>query len=592
MRNMKVRTKLLIVMFVAIAALALCVVFSTNSMAQMQNQALEIIENDERESYDELIKQQVENVISLCQVIYDKYQAGEYTEDEAKKIAADEIRALRYGEGGYFWVDQYDGTNVVLLGSQTEGTNRMETKDADGYQMVKEIIRIGQEPDGGYTDYVYPKEGETESSPKRSYSKAFEPFGWVIGTGNYTDHIDDQIAAVKADFSNYASERRAVFSVAAFIEGAILVALLIAIIISIVKPLQKAKESLKQMEQGDFSHALDANLLKQQDDFGQLAVSLEAMRTEVGRLIGAVKEEALEITSMVQEIDENITALDEEIESVSATTEELAAGMEETAASSEEINAMSHEIESAAKSIAVRSQDGATEADGIRERAVGIKTTTDENDRRTKQVHGEINSGLTKALEDIKVVDQIEVLAESIMEITGQTNLLALNASIEAARAGEAGKGFAVVADEIRVLAEQSKAAVVHIQDVTQNVVGAVENLANGAKQLLEFVGTDVVQNLAEFSKIADSYSQDAERVDSLVTDFSASSEELLASINGVMDAITEVSKAATEGATGTSDIAEKTGVVVTRASEIKEKAAAAHASADELQKNVERFIV
>lgn len=592
MRNMKVRTKLLIVMFVAIAVLALCVVFSTNSMAQMQNQALEIIENDERESYDELIKQQVENVISLCQVIYDKYQAGEYTEDEAKKIAADEIRALRYGEGGYFWVDQYDGTNVVLLGSQTEGTNRMETKDAAGYQMVKEIIRIGQEPDGGYTDYVYPKEGETESSPKRSYSKAFEPFGWVIGTGNYTDHIDDQIAAVKADFSNYASERRAVFSAAAFIEGAILVALLIAIIISIVKPLQKATESLKQMEQGDFSHALDANLLKQKDDFGQLAVSLESMRTEVGRLIGAVKEEALEITSMVQEIDENITALDEEIESVSATTEELAAGMEETAASSEEINAMSHEIESAAKSIAVRSQDGATEADGIRERAVGIKTTTDENDRRTKQVHGEINSGLTKALEDIKVVDQIEVLAESIMEITGQTNLLALNASIEAARAGEAGKGFAVVADEIRVLAEQSKAAVVHIQDVTQNVVGAVENLANGAKQLLEFVGTDVVQNLAEFSKMADSYSQDAERVDSLVTDFSASSEELLASINGVMDAITEVSKAATEGATGTSDIAEKTGVVVTRASEIKEKAAAAHASADELQKNVERFIV
>ena len=69
---------------------------------------------------------------------------------------------------------------MVLLGSATEGTNRMETKDADGYQMVKEIIRVGQEPDGGYTDYVFPKEGETESSPKRSYSRAFEPFGWVI----------------------------------------------------------------------------------------------------------------------------------------------------------------------------------------------------------------------------------------------------------------------------------------------------------------------------------------------------------------------------------------------------------------------------
>ena len=43
------------------------------------------------------------------------------------------------------------------------------------------------------------------------------------------------------------------------------------------------------------------------------------------------------------------------------------------------------------------------------------------------------------------------------------------------------------------------------------------------------------------------------------------------------MDAIGEVSKAATEGATGTNDIAEKTGVVVEKAAEIKEKAEAAH---------------
>ena len=309
-------------------------------------------------------------------------------------------------------------------------------------------------------------------------------------------------------------------------------------------------------------------------------------------LIGEVKSQATEITGMVQEIDTNIQALDEEIENVSATTEELAAGMQETAASSEEINAMSHEIESAAKSIATRSQDGAMEADDIRDRAVSIKKTTTENDKRTKAIHAEINEGLTKALEDIKVVDQIGVLAESIMEITGQTNLLALNASIEAARAGEAGKGFAVVADEIRVLAEQSKAAVVHIQDVTKNVVESVTNLADGAKKLLEFVGTDVVDSFAGFSDMADSYSNDAGSIDGLVTDFSASSEQLLASINGVMDAIGEVSKAATEGATGTNDIAEKTGVVVEKAAEIKEKAEAAHAAADRLQKNVEHFIV
>lgn len=592
MNNVKVQTKLSIVMLATIVALVLCAVISSESMKQLQSKALETMEADERESYDEQIKQQVNNVVSLCQTIYDQYQAGVYTEEEAKKLAADEIRQLRYGDGGYFWVDQYDGTNVVLLGNDTEGTNRMETKDANGYQMVKEIIRVGQEADGGYTDYVFPKEGETEPSPKRSYSKAFEPFEWVIGTGNYTDYIDDKVASIEKDFTSYVTNKRTTFIISTIIEGAVVVFLLILIILSIIKPLKKCISSIGVMEQGDFSQALGTALLKRRDDFGKLAGSIESMRTEMNGLIGEVKSQATEITGMVQEIDTNIQALDDEIENVSATTEELAAGMQETAASSEEINAMSHEIESAAKSIATRSQDGAMEADDIRDRAVSIKKTTTENDKRTKAIHTEINEGLTKALEDIKVVDQIGVLAESIMEITGQTNLLALNASIEAARAGEAGKGFAVVADEIRVLAEQSKAAVVHIQDVTKNVVESVTNLADGAKKLLEFVGTDVVDSFAGFSDMADSYSNDAGKVDGLVTDFSASSEQLLASINGVMDAIGEVSKAATEGATGTNDIAEKTGVVVEKAAEIKEKAEAAHAAADRLQKNVERFIV
>ena len=597
MNNVKVQTKLSIVMLATIVALVLCAVISSESMKQLQSKALETMEADERESYDEQIKQQVDNVVSLCQTIYDQYQAGVYTEEEAKKLAADEIRQLRYGDGGYFWVDQYDGTNVVLLGNDTEGTNRMETKDANGYQMVKEIIRVGQEADGGYTDYVFPKEGETEPSPKRSYSKAFEPFEWVIGTGNYTDYIDDKVASIEKDFTSYVTNKRTTFIISTIIEGAVVVFLLILIILNIIKPLKKCISSIGVMEQGDFSQALGTALLKRRDDFGKLAGSIESMRTEMNGLIGEVKSQATEITGMVQEIDTNIQALDEEIENVSATTEELAAGMQETAASSEEINAMSHEIESAAKSIATRSQDGAMEADDIRDRAVSIKKTTTENDKRTKAIHAEINEGLTKALEDIKVVDQIGVLAESIMEITGQTNLLALNASIEAARAGEAGKGFAVVADEIRVLAEQSKAAVVHIQDVTKNVVESVTNLADGAKKLLEFVGTDVVDSFAGFSDMADSYSNDAGSIDGLVTDFSASSEQLLASINGVMDAIGEVSKAATEGATGRdSDLISAMivvpGFVVEKAAEIKEKAEAAHAAADRLQKNVEHFIV
>lgn len=592
MNNIKVRTKLVIVMVIALIALALCAVISNTSLSGLGDNALDIIENDMRSSYDEQIKAQVDNVISLCQSIYNRYEKGEYTLDEAEKLAADQIRDLRYGNNGYFWVDTYDGTNVVLLGNDTEGTNRMDAVDTNGFAYMQAIINAGKQEDGGFTDYVFPREGETESSPKRAYSKAFEPFGWVLGTGNYTDDIDDDVLDVKNEFSSYESNSRMAIIGIAVVMEVILISVLTLITISIVKPLKKSLAHIEEIAQGDFSKEFEQDLLKRKDDFGQLADSLEKMRSEMNELIGEVKSEALEITGMVQEIDTSLQALDDQIENVSATTEELAAGMEETAASSEEINAMSHEIESAAKSIAERSQDGANEADEIRERAVKIKKDTDENDRRTRSIHEEINESLTKALDDIKVVDQINVLAKSIMDITGQTNLLALNASIEAARAGEAGKGFAVVADEIRVLAEQSKAAVAHIQEVTVNVTAAVENLANDAERLLEFVGNDVVESLGGFAEMANSYNSDAANVDSLVTDFSASSEQLLASINGVMDAISDVSKTATEGATGTTDIAEKVGIVVQETEAIKQKAETTYHSAEKLQKNVERFIV
>ena len=94
MNNVKVQTKLIIVMLATIVALVLCAVISSESMKQLQSKALETLEADERASYDEQIKQQVDNVISLCQTIYDQYQAGVYTEEEAKKLAADEIRQL------------------------------------------------------------------------------------------------------------------------------------------------------------------------------------------------------------------------------------------------------------------------------------------------------------------------------------------------------------------------------------------------------------------------------------------------------------------------------------------------------------------
>ena len=105
MNNIKVRTKLIIVMVVSILALTACVTFSNNCMEKMKKNVATELDTDKRASYDEQIKTQVENVISLCQYIYKEYEAGKYTLDESKKFAAHQIRQLRYGDNGYFWVD-------------------------------------------------------------------------------------------------------------------------------------------------------------------------------------------------------------------------------------------------------------------------------------------------------------------------------------------------------------------------------------------------------------------------------------------------------------------------------------------------------
>ena len=592
MKNIKVRTKLTIILALVIVLVTSESFISIKNMNQLKDKALETMDTSSRQNYDDSIKEQVGVVISLLSEINNEYKSGKYTLDEAKKIAADEIRQMRYGEAGYFWVDQSDGKNIVLLGSSTEGTNRMNTKDADGYQMVKEIIRVAVQDGGGYTDYVFPKEGETEPSPKRSYSEYFKPFDWVVGTGNYTDYIDTAIAQQDEEFTSYASSK-AISLILCSVCMLIVVAILVALIaIDITKSLRKIKEQFEVIAGGNFATKMQQPMLKRKDDFGQLANALETMRESVRNLLAQVKSEAANIDKVVETIDTNVYNLNAEIEDVSATTEELAASSEETAASAEQINGMTQQIEEAAREIAIRAQDGATESQDIHKRAVKTKDDTVENRQKVKQMMADIRVNLEQALEDAKVVDQIGVLADSILNITAQTNLLALNASIEAARAGEAGKGFAVVAEEIRVLAEQSKDAVANIQAVTENVNKAVGNLTNDSNRLLDFVDTDIVECLNGFEKMADDYNMDASNINDLVSDFSATSEELVASISNITQAIDGITSASNDSATGTTNIAQKTIVIVKGSEAVMNGAKTAEASAAELRKNVNNFVI
>lgn len=571
MKNLKVRHKLDVVLVLVICMIAGSAFCAIKGMNTIGKGAEATIEAEMRTQYDNQIKEQVENAISMLDQYNAAYEAGECTLEEAKEQGANMLRELRYGENGYFWADDTEGNNIVLLGSDTEGTNRMNSKDANGYELIKGIISAGKQPDGGYCDYVFPKEGGTEPLPKRSYSKLYEPFGWVVGTGNYTDFIDEQLVAEKAAIEGTTTKWIASMSACTGIFFVVTVVVLIYIIIDITSAMKRASAYAGVLESGNMTKRAGDDMLKRKDEFGKLAAAMNSLSLAFDNLLGGVKKDSVALASDAQVAMERINQLNDEVESVSAATEQLSASMEETAASAQQIDTISQEIETVSRNIAERSQDGAQKAVEIHERAEKAKGDMSAQYEKVKEIKDRISGSLETALKDAKIVSKIDELAESIMSITSQTNLLALNASIEAARAGEAGRGFAVVADEIRNLAEQSKATVENIHEVTQAVNVAVKNLSTDSEQLLQFVSVDISGSFHNFMDVTDAYSDDAAYVDELVTDFSAISEELLASIENVMQSIHEVGKAANEGAIGTSEIAERSSMIAQKSNDMIE---------------------
>ncbi len=352
------------------------------------------------------------------------------------------------------------------------------------------------------------------------------------------------------------------------------------------------KDHMQSMADGDFRIHMDSRFTKIKDETGDMARAAQSMVESMKNTTITVLRESENIDNSLDTSIKNIIELDTSIEDVSATTEQLSAQMEETAASMQEMNATTTDIEATVVSMANKAQEGLNAAKEINERARSLKISARTSQENANSIYNETNKKLKQAIEQSKQIEKISILSDSIMQITAQTNLLSLNAAIEAARAGEAGKGFAVVAEEIRKLAESSKDAVNEIQNVTKTVVSSVENLIFSSEDILNFIDQQVIKDYDSFVKTGEDYSNDSEFVDGLVTEFNNSANELRASITNMLKAINEVTIATTEGAEGTSTIAQKVVTVVQKGDEVINLAKEAKESSDKLKQFMKQFKV
>ena len=286
MKHINIKIKLSILVSIMILGIATTAYLSLSQLKSQKDESLKTLETTIRTEYDNKIKEQVLNAHSMLNSVYNKYQTEEYTMAQAKKAGADILRDLTYGNDGYFWADAYDGTNVVMQGTETEGTNRMGLTDVDGFKMVEAIISVGKSG-GGYTDYYYTKPGETEHSPKRSYSLAFEPFEWVIGTGNYVDYIDHYISEQSKIMED--SANKALLELFIFLIFIVLIISAFGIFIaySIINPIKKVLNITEKLSAGNLDVKVD---IKSKDEIGQVAVSLKSLVSRLKVYINYINE--------------------------------------------------------------------------------------------------------------------------------------------------------------------------------------------------------------------------------------------------------------------------------------------------------------
>jgi len=371
----------------------------------------------------------------------------------------------------------------------------------------------------------------------------------------------------------------------------IIAILAVIVIMNIVTPLRFMNRRLDDLAKngGDLTQKIDIN---SGDEIELMANSINSFLFMLKDIISGVKNSTIEIEGLSTKMVTSINDLNNGIEDISSTTQEMSAGMEETSASTEEILSISNEVENISTGINKQAEEAAQNAIEISKRADLVQKMAIDSSDKANKIYMNSNEKLRKALENARSVEEVHVLAESIMSITEQTNLLALNAAIEAAHAGESGRGFAVVAEEIRKLAETSRLSASEIQSVAKTIIEAVKNLSSSSSEILDFVDKQVTKDYGKLVDISKQYKTDSEYVLNISEELNSSSEKMTAMIESVVNSITEISKATEESTQGSVSISERLSDLSYESNNVAKMALNSKSASNKLNTMVEKFII
>lgn len=331
------------------------------------------------------------------------------------------------------------------------------------------------------------------------------------------DHTNDWsivIAAPETDFTSYSDK---VNSITLLLD---IVAIIIAIILSaflassISKPIERVKQALLAVAEGDFSVQIpDARgkdeVAVLQNTTASLLHTLSDIIGQANQVMDSIANYDLSISDMNNYPGE-FDKLSTSINSIKHMLKKLIVKVQNSVYTVEN---GSHEIAQATSAL---SQGAVSQATSIQTVAGDFSDVVARIDNNS--AHEElVNEKLTALDQNIQTangqmeslmaaVDSIETMSVDIQKIVGtidsiafQTKILSLNASVEAARAGDMGKGFAVVAEEVRSLAVKCGEASNKTSDLVNACVKSITNAKECADATFESL-SGIVNDSAEIS--------------------------------------------------------------------------------------------